>query len=120
MPSYPCKAGTCGRYLPSPGYCDAHAEMGRKARRDAARDYNANRRDATRQAFYDSAAWQRCRRSKLERFPLCERCHAALASHVHHVTPISTPDGWRRRLSQAGLMGLCQPCHNVEHGKGSR
>lgn len=33
--------------------------------------------------------------------------------HVHHKTPIDSPEGWEQRLNPDGLLCVCVPCHNA-------
>lgn len=72
-------------------------------------------------AFYNSKAWQECRRAYLSEHPYCERCKAAgmivPAEHVHHKV-------WLNRdnigdpsvtLNPDNLESLCHDCHTREH-----
>lgn len=102
MPSYPCLSPTCSEYVTvRGGTCPAHQGK-------ATLDNSAH----ARKAFYDSAAWDRARRTKLADTPICERCSEAWGSHVHHLIPLQdcTP---AERLAQSNLMSLCQPCHSA-------
>ncbi|MDP5306386.1 HNH endonuclease [Paracoccus spongiarum] len=59
--------------------------------------------------FYDTSRWQKCRRTKLSRDPVCEGCEERLAAHVDHIVPVKNggavwkPGNWQ---------SLCQGCHN--------
>ena len=113
MPSYPCRWPTCTVYVGKRGdYCAEHEAHGRRERAERNRFYDQHVRDPEAKRFYDSAAWQRARATKLARDPVCEKCQRAWAAHVHHKKPLKecTP---RERLDQQNLMSLCQPCHNT-------
>jgi phage terminase large subunit-like protein len=82
-------------------------------------DYDRLKRDQKSRTFYNSAAWKRCRLSVLARTPWCSytppgstKTCGQPAQHVHHVTPISTTEGWKKRLDHAGLMPVCISHHN--------
>lgn len=67
--------------------------------------------------FYHSTAWLRFRRWILARHPTCEMdCKAegrvTPGTDVDHIKPISTPEGWRLRLSQSNVRVGCHPCHS--------
>ncbi|WP_416339760.1 HNH endonuclease [Paracoccus sp. (in: a-proteobacteria)] len=59
--------------------------------------------------FYDTSRWQKCRRTKLSRDPICQACDKRPAEHVDHIVPVKrgglvwSPSNW---------MSVCQPCHN--------
>ena len=81
--------------------------------------YNATRRNKEADRFYHSAAWKRCRASKLAAVPWCEYVRPGEsepcgdpATHVHHLQPIATADGWAKRLDKTGLQSVCVSCHN--------
>ena len=68
-------------------------------------------------AFYNSAAWQRCRDAYIEHVHgLCERCHRPgwIVHHKCYLSPanIEDPDV---TLNFDNLEYLCQDCHNLEH-----
>lgn len=69
------------------------------------------------QKVYDSAAWKRLRRLKLESVNwLCERCGQP-AQIVHHKMRITAGnvDDLNVTLNLDNLEALCQNCHNLEH-----
>lgn len=77
-------------------------------------------------SFYNSRAWQECRRNFLQQNPFCERCMSegrwTPAVHVHHktyLTPQNIGDA-SVSLNFANLEALCQACHNMEHHRTSR
>ena len=94
---YPgCPALTHGRY------CEKHKPV-------VDREYNQFSRDKNSQAFYESSAWRRLRRIKLQMNPICEMCHKEKANTVDHVIPIKqSPE---TALDINGLQSLCASCH---------
>lgn len=88
------------------------------------RDYN-KKRDPKYAAFRNSKAWRDTSKAKLR--AIGYRCEArlpgctGLAVEVHHIKPISTPEGWAARLEWSNLEGVCTSCHNGRHPeKGKR
>lgn len=80
---------------------------------------------------YNTPAWQRLRRAKLDRDPLCHACRLrgrpVMADTVDHVVAIA--DGGHPFPDFDGLMSLCERCHNDKtnavdrqdrHGSGRR
>lgn len=70
-----------------------------------------------RHRFYNRAAWGKCRKLKLRRNPLCERClrdegRAIPAAHVHHVKDLADRPDLAYDLDN--LESLCHPCHSRE------
>lgn len=113
MPSYPCKHPTCTTYTAKRGdYCPAHQGQGPQARRERDRLYDKHRRDPDARAFYNSNAWKLARQTALANNPVCVRCSAAWAVHVHHRIPLKrcTPE---QRLAQSNLAPVCVQCHNT-------
>ena len=66
-------------------------------------------RGSTAQRGY-GAAWQRLRRRKLRRDPLCATCGRA-AEVVHH------RDEDARHHAENNLVSLCRACHERLHGR---
>jgi 5-methylcytosine-specific restriction endonuclease McrA len=66
---------------------------------------------------YD-AAWQKLRKLKIVRYPLCEEHlkhgRAVPAQKVHHIKPIETHP--HLMLVMENLMSLCNECHEKVHG----
>lgn len=71
--------------------------------------------------FYSSQAWRKFRNYVLSIFePICD-CGRLITDskqiHLHHVHTLSTPDGWRLRLSlydddnQLNILVKCDRCH---------
>lgn len=70
--------------------------------------------------FYQSTAWRKLRKVKLEKVPLCEEC---LKKGVHtpakvadHIVSINRGGS---ALDIANLQSLCDRCHNVKSAKES-
>lgn len=71
--------------------------------------------------FYQSTAWRKLRKVKLEKDPLCEEC---LKHNIHtpakvidHKVPINQGGA---ALDIANLQSLCDRCHNRKSAKESR
>ena len=67
--------------------------------------------------FYHSKAWLTLRRVKLSINPLCELDCVQVgkvmgATDVDHSEPISTPQGWAKRLDMDNLRSACHQCHS--------
>ena len=78
--------------------------------------YNKTR-DKKYLRFYNSPEWRRLSTQYMVDVAYrCERCKR-IATEVHHIQPIQTPDGWDRRLDYTNLKALCISCHNKEHGR---
>jgi 5-methylcytosine-specific restriction protein A len=80
------------------------------------KQYDRNRGRAA-QRGYDSV-WQLLRITYLQQHPLCDQCalegKVVSAVLVHHIIPIK--DGGAR-LDPSNLCSMCQPHHEVIHGK---
>ena len=69
--------------------------------------------------FYRSAVWRRTSTAKLSAAGY--KCEAqlpgctGLATDVHHIKPIQTPEGWNLRLDWDNLEAVCVRCHNKRH-----
>ena len=109
-PKKPCKHPGCPN-LTDGSYCEAHE---RAAKAEAARAYNQNSRDKELQGFYNSPAWRRLRKLKLQRNPVCEICYAAGrvtgAVIVDHIRAVR--DCPEDRLSMDNLQSVCLSCHS--------
>lgn len=97
-----CPNLTCGRY------CEQHQRQGN-------RDYDKYYRDPAHQERYHSPAWNKIRKMKLNKDPLCEECMEAgrytKATLVHHRLPLSEGGG----NNPENLESLCAACHNRIH-----
>lgn len=120
----------CKRLMPyGPTYCKDCAPIA-QAELEAIRERNQKKkaakynrtRDPKFRAFYQSKGkngWQTLSKAKLSaagykceaRLPGC----TGLATEVHHIQPIQTPEGWERRLDWDNLEAVCTVCHNLRH-----
>ena len=70
---------------------------------------------------YNTAAWQKLRKAKLSRDPLCEDCQAmgriTPAHHVDHCHAIS--DGGDAFPPLDELSSKCGPCHSAKTARGA-
>lgn len=99
--------------------CEAKRRAERGRTRDHAREYarRLESDDPKLKAFYKSGQWRSLSRQyAVDKHHLCERC-GRIGTDVHHVEPLSTPQGWARRLDRSNLRLLCVRCHNMEHGR---
>lgn len=95
------------------------------ARKRSRRASDAAYRRAKRKGGGDirsTARWQKTRRMKLRRNPLCEPCQRkgliTEAQQVHHLTPIKeAPD---LALSMENLESICTRCHARENARERR
>ncbi len=107
-PKRPCNYPGCPELIESrERYCPNHKKVKGEQFREPRKDTPENR-------FYDSVAWQRLRRLKLNQDPLCEQCLSRgvtkAAYMVHHKVPIKGGGEWLPPIE--GLESLCLPCHN--------
>ena len=70
--------------------------------------------------FYQSTAWRKLRKVKLEQNPLCEECFKkgvhTPAKVVDHIVPINRGGA---ALDIVNLQSLCDRCHNVKSARES-
>ncbi|MGE7604937.1 HNH endonuclease [Peribacillus sp. NPDC097675] len=111
----PCSKVGCSQTVPrgqQPPYCDYHKTKANK-------EYDMNKRDPKRTAFYKGMSWRNLRRSVLvENFHICSMC-GEFGNTVHHIKPISTQEGWERRLDRSNLTVVCWICHAKIHDEKS-
>lgn len=107
-----CKYPGCSG-LTHKRYCDKHSYLEEKDKKERMDYYNRLVRDKGMQAFYDSPAWRKLRRQKLNQSPLCELClkngsftAAVICDHI-----IEIKDGGAA-LDIANLQSTCRCCHN--------
>jgi len=106
----PCAYPGCPK-LTNERYCEKHKQVVDK-------QYNLYERDKDAQAFYESIAWRRLRRVKLQKNPLCEVCLKEKASAADHIVPIKQGGA---ALDINNLQSLCGSCHGKKSIKeGSR
>lgn len=91
-------------------YCAAHTT-------EANRSYETTRRNKNIKRRYSTKAWDRLRKAKLVRNPLCEDCFAhgriVEAEHVHHIDEVS--EGGKFLPAMSELQSLCKSCHSRHH-----
>ncbi len=113
-PKKPCAYPGCPE-LTHERYCEKH-------KRVVDKQYNRHGRDRDTQTFYESPAWRRLRRIKLQAQPLCEEClrenKTVKATMVDHIVPIKQGGA---ALDLSNLQSLCGSCHSKKSIKeGSR
>lgn len=111
-PRTPCREPGCAELLDRPGRCAAHA-----------RKYD--RAVKTRQPWrsYGGPEWKRARRTKLERYPICQRDGCTAPSvDVHHL--VSLRDLWEEHgeipswaHGDENTEALCKHHHSIETQK---
>ena len=101
--------------------CDSKNRAEKAARREQSRDYKreyASRLDSEDpkyRRFYRSREWEMTSKQKMvDAGHKCEECGKP-GTDVHHVVPIQTDEGWRRRFDVDNLKLLCVRCHNKAH-----
>ena len=57
--------------------------------------------------------WRALRAKFLRSKPICKLC-GALGRVVDHIKPLSTPEGYARRLDITNLQSLCVRCHGLK------
>lgn len=117
--------GRCGNYIQYPAaYCskclpiveEGRARRLRERKKEADARYNKTR-DKKYLAFYNSPEWRMLSSKYMTDVGYkCEDCKR-LATEVHHIQHIQTPEGWERRLDYTNLRALCVDCHNKVHGR---
>lgn len=115
--------GRCGNLIPyGATYCNTCkpiVEAEREARMRASKLESNKRYNKTRDPkyvrFYNSTEWRTLSaKYTQDKGFRCEKC-GAIATEVHHVKSIQTPEGWERRLDSDNLELLCKACHNERH-----
>lgn len=100
----------CGRILPVGERCSCQPAY--------RRDYNQFRRDKKIKEFRASAEWRRVRAAVIERdngtdqYVLHTTGELRPGFSVHHILPLSTPEGWEARLSMDNLITLSDDTHS--------
>lgn len=61
-------------------------------------------------------SWKRIRDRYIKQHPICEMCLEAVATEVHHKTPISKGG----KHTDGNLLALCHDCHTEIHRKENR
>lgn len=100
----------CGRILPVGERCSCQPAY--------RRDYNMFRRDKKIKEFRASAEWRRVRQYVMERddntdqYVLYTTGELRPGFSVHHILPLSTPEGWARRADPSNLITLSDDTHS--------
>lgn len=100
----------CGRILPVGERCSCQPAY--------RRDYNRFRRDQKIKEFRASAEWRRIRAVVIERdngtdqYVLHTTGELRPGFSVHHILPLSTPEGWARRTDPSNLITLSDDTHS--------
>lgn len=99
--------------------CEQKRRKQARENRDYAKEYQKrySEEDKTYRKFYKSKEWQMTSRAySLEVGHKCEEC-GAIGTDVHHIAPIQTKEGWKKRFDFDNLRLLCVRCHNKEHNR---
>lgn len=100
----------CGKILPVGERCSCQPAY--------RRDYNRFRRDRKIKEFRASSQWKAMRKSILERdnntdqYVLYTTGELRPGFSVHHILPLSTPEGWARRTDPSNLITLSDDTHS--------
>lgn len=100
----------CGKILPVGERCSCQPAY--------RRDYNKYRRDKRIKEFRNSSEWRNVRQQVLERDDGTDQyvLHTTGALRpgfsVHHILPLSTPEGWARRADPSNLITLSDDTHS--------
>ena len=100
----------CGKILPVGERCSCQPAY--------RRDYNRFRRDKKIAAFRASAEWKQARQLAINRddgtdqYVLHTTGELRPGFSVHHILPLSTPEGWEARLSMDNLITLSEDTHS--------
>ncbi len=100
----------CGKILPVGERCSCQPAY--------RRDYNRFRRDQKLKEFRASAEWRLVRQQVLMRdngtdqYVLHTTGELRPGFSVHHILPLSTPEGWEARLSMDNLITLSDDTHS--------
>ena len=100
----------CGRQLPAGQRCSCQPAY--------RRDYNKFRRDQKIKEFRASPMWARARDAAiardrgLDRYLLYTTGEMRRGVSVHHILPLSTPEGWARRADVGNLICLSEATHS--------
>jgi 5-methylcytosine-specific restriction endonuclease McrA len=78
-------------------------------------------RENNNDAFYNSWAWRKVRKSFLSKNPLCKHCDekgiTEVATVVDHILPINRGGD---KLNEDNFQSLCESCHNKKSSSESR
>ena len=103
-PPKPCRRYGCPDMAVKDGFCEAH--------------WTPRWQNYTKEPnFRDTAAWQKLRKAKLRRHPLCQCDDSGckrMATVVHHIMPVEDggyPWDWDN------LQSMSRGCHERVHGR---
>ena len=99
--------------------CESKRLQERKEARDYRSEYlkRSESEDKRLRKFYKSKEWRNTSLAyQVSAGHRSEEC-GALGTDVHHVVPVQTPEGWKRRFDPSNLRLLCVGCHNRAHGR---
>jgi 5-methylcytosine-specific restriction endonuclease McrA len=91
--------------------CPNQAKPGDPRCVDHAQEHDAGIARAGRNVYWIKR-WRILRHRKLFTDPICEVCDNALATEVHHRTPLAEDDSDGNAYGMAGLVSICSPCHS--------
>jgi len=111
-----CKIINC--YAPAlegQHYCEAHKQYEAADRQREAERTRQHLDSLPKCPLYQTAEWQRLRKSVLTEHPYCQQCGGTIRLNVHHtVKHFCKPDLF---FDKANLIVLCEQCHKRLHGK---
>lgn len=103
-PKKPCRYPGCPALIdPSERYCSKHKSI-------ANYYYDRYRRNPVTKIKY-GRPWQKIRNAYIAEHPICEVCHSARATEVHHKLPLKC--GGTHDIEN--LQALCKSCHSRIH-----
>lgn len=109
------RCGRCGKRIPSGSTCACVKEY--KKSKD--KDYDKNRRDKGRDAFYHSRQWKTAREECIRRhigidiYLYYEEGKIVPADMVHHIE--TAEQAWEHRMDQGNLIPLSSQSHARIH-----
>ena len=131
----------CGKIVEYPNrYCTKCKQIVEKETEERQKLYNKKynkKRDPKLVKFRKSKEWKQLKERYLQDLQKkynsviysykCEDCIEEykkdkqyimeLAEEVHHLVPIETPEGWKRRLDYYNLRALCHGHHDYRHNR---
>jgi len=112
-PKKPCNYQGCPELIGAgERYCSHHKTT-------VNREVKKRRTDKEQNRFYKTARWQKLRKLKLNRDPLCEPClekgRTTPATIVHHDEEIREGGAWLPDLDE--LTSICLSCHSKHHAR---
>lgn len=116
----PCAYNGCaGLVKAGTTYCEEHKGI---TKRNMDKLYDKQSRNKKAKKFYSSGQWQKIRKIKLNKNPICEMCKKkgiiTPATEVDHIIPIKVD--WSSRADLNNLQSLCHSCHMGKTAKENR